>query len=217
MKGRTVLNEEERYNSVRHCRYTDEVLRDAPWVITEEFLEKNKIDFVAHDDIPYPSGDIEDVYAPIKAKGMFLPTQRTDGISTSDLVSRIVRDYDLYVRRNLARGYSADELNINFFKEKKLRLQNKMDELKDKIKGGLDTIGERTDDVLMKWEEKSRDLIENFLMLFKRRNLRHIWNNSKDKLMKALTPPGSRAVSPTPDESHLQEICVRPRKSRRLR
>ncbi|XP_026530757.1 choline-phosphate cytidylyltransferase B [Notechis scutatus] len=65
-KGFTVMNEEERYEALRHCRYVDEVIRDAPWTLTAEFLEKHKIDFVAHDDIPYSSAGSDDVYKHIK-------------------------------------------------------------------------------------------------------------------------------------------------------
>ncbi|KAJ8956922.1 hypothetical protein NQ318_014341 [Aromia moschata] len=93
-KGRTVLNEEERYNAVKHCRYVDEVLRDAPWEYSDEFIRDNKIDFVAHDDIPYESASSDDTYGELKKRGMFVRTQRTDGVSTSDIVARIVRDYD---------------------------------------------------------------------------------------------------------------------------
>ena len=51
------------------------------------------------------------MYGPIKTAGKFLETQRTEGISTSDLIVTIVKDYDQYVARNLSRGYSKEALN----------------------------------------------------------------------------------------------------------
>ncbi|GAB0094915.1 choline-phosphate cytidylyltransferase A [Sergentomyia squamirostris] len=192
-KGRTVMNDAERYEAVRHCRYVDEIVSDAPWEITDEYLQKHKIDFVAHDELPYGNEDCNDIYAPLKQRGMFVATERTEGVSTSDIVARIVKDYDIYVRRNLARGYSAKDLNVSFLNEKKFRLQNKMDELKGKAK-------EVKVDLLRSWEEKSRDFIETFLLLFGRERLSNIWNESKGRIMQAFSPPGSPAASINGDD-----------------
>ncbi|CAN6460978.1 unnamed protein product [Victoria cruziana] len=117
-KGKTVMTESERYESLRHCRWVDEVIPDAPWVINKEFLDKHKIDYVAHDSLPYAdaSGAGKDVYEFVKAAGKFKETKRTDGVSTSDLIMRILKDYNEYVMRNLARGYSRKDLGVSYVK-----------------------------------------------------------------------------------------------------
>lgn len=43
LKGFTVMNEDERYDAISHCRYVDEVVRNAPWTLTPEFLTKHRV------------------------------------------------------------------------------------------------------------------------------------------------------------------------------
>ena len=126
-KGKTLMSEDERYESVRHCRYVDYVVDDAPWIIDEEFIKRHSIDFVAHDDIPYCSGNEKDVYAELKKKNVFVATNRTEGISTSDIISRVVRNYDKYTERNIKRGYQREELNYSRIREWLLKLANTLD------------------------------------------------------------------------------------------
>lgn len=69
-KARTVLSHFERLESVRHCRWTDEVVPDAPWIIDPGFIERHQIDYVAHDEEPYAdSSGSGDIYQPIKDLG----------------------------------------------------------------------------------------------------------------------------------------------------
>ncbi len=64
-----IMTQDERARSVRACKYVDEVIENAPWVITQEFLDTNRIDFVCHDEASYPSGSEADIYAYVKSIG----------------------------------------------------------------------------------------------------------------------------------------------------
>ncbi|KAJ9642543.1 choline-phosphate cytidylyltransferase [Coniosporium tulheliwenetii] len=157
-KGLTVLSAKERAESVRHCRWVDEVIEDCPWIIADapEFIEKHKIDYVAHDDIPYGAGEGDDIYAPIKKAGKFLVTQRTEGVSTTGIITKIVRDYDKYISRQLNRGTSRQELNVSWLKKNELELKRSMAELRDNIKNNWTTTGQELGKELRQFWQGSR-------------------------------------------------------------
>ena len=72
-KASPVMTSNERYESVRHCKWVDEVVEDAPWTIDQAFLDEHQIDYVAHDEEPYMSAGSDDVYAGVKALGKSCP------------------------------------------------------------------------------------------------------------------------------------------------
>jgi choline-phosphate cytidylyltransferase len=125
-KGKLVMNEFERCEILKHIRWVDEVICPCPWNITIEFLKKHNIQYVAHDDIPYASAGAEDIYAPIKRAGMFKATQRTDGISTSDLILRIIKDYDMYVERSMDRGYGRKDIGLSRSKNLRFKIKRQI-------------------------------------------------------------------------------------------
>ncbi|KAL0545903.1 hypothetical protein IC582_015800 [Cucumis melo] len=174
-KGKTVMTEAERYESLRHCKWVDEVIPDAPWVISQEFIDKHKIDFVAHDSLPYAdaSGAGKDVYEFVKKIGKFKETKRTEGISTSDIIMRIVKDYNQYVLRNLDRGYSRKELGVSYVKEKRLRVNMRLKKLQEKVKEHQEKVGEKIQTVAKtagmhrnEWVENADRWVAGFLEMF---------------------------------------------------
>ena len=134
------MPQSERIESVRHCKWVDEIIEDTPWVPTVPFLDKHRIDYVAHDAIPYASEDSEDVYAEVKAAGRFAETQRTEGVSTSDLILRIIRDYNEYVVRNLSRGYNRKDLGLSLLKEQRIKAEVTIGEMRRNLSRNLSEI-----------------------------------------------------------------------------
>ena len=155
-KGLTVMSAKERAESLRHCRWVDEVVEDCPWIINMKFLEEHQIDFVAHDDLPYGASEGDDIYKPIKEKGMFLVTQRTEGVSTTGIITKIVRDYEQYVSRQLKRGSSRQELNISWLKKNQLDLKRHVAEMRDNIQQNWTTTGQELSKEFKQFWQPSR-------------------------------------------------------------
>ncbi|XP_042519515.1 choline-phosphate cytidylyltransferase 2-like, partial [Macadamia integrifolia] len=207
-KGKTVMTEDERYESLRHCRWVDEVIPDAPWVMTQEFLDKHKIDYVAHDSLPYAdaSGAGKDVYEFVKSIGKFKETKRTEGISTSDIIMRMLKDYNEYVMRNLDRGYSRKELGVSYVKEKRLRVNMGLKKLHEKVKQQQEKVGEKIQTVAKTagmhrnmWVENADRWVAGFLEMFEE-GCHKMGTAIRDRIQERLKGQQARGLMYLPDD-----------------
>ncbi len=92
-KGRPVCNDKERVDTVRGCKWVDEVVEGVPYIMNDEYLmhviEKYNIDYVVHGDDPCVV-DGKNVYESAIKMGKYLTIPRTEGISTTDIVGRML-------------------------------------------------------------------------------------------------------------------------------
>ena len=86
-KRRPIETMEERVASVAACQYVDEVIPNAPWITTREWIEKHNIDLVAHGD-DYTDEKRERFYKDPIEMGIFRSIPYTQGISTTELIRR---------------------------------------------------------------------------------------------------------------------------------
>ncbi|KAJ6804687.1 ethanolamine-phosphate cytidylyltransferase [Iris pallida] len=97
-------------------KWVDEVIPDAPYAITEEFMNKlfneYDIDYIIHGDDPCLLPDGTDAYALAKKAGRYKQIKRTEGVSSTDIVGRMllcVRErsiIDSHNRSSLQRQFS---------------------------------------------------------------------------------------------------------------
>lgn len=88
-----IMNDKERCTAVKNCRFVDETIERSPYVMTQEYLDwvikEYNIDYVVHGDDPCLVNGV-DVYGPVKQMGKYKSIPRTEGISTTDLIGRIL-------------------------------------------------------------------------------------------------------------------------------
>ncbi|XP_048847168.1 ethanolamine-phosphate cytidylyltransferase-like isoform X3 [Brienomyrus brachyistius] len=89
-KGPPVFTQAERYKMVRAIKWVDEIVEEAPYVTTLETLDKYTCDFCVHGDDITLTMDGKDTYDEVKRSGRYRECKRTQGVSTTDLVGRML-------------------------------------------------------------------------------------------------------------------------------
>lgn len=86
-KRKPIFTEEDRYELIKNCSLVDEVIENAPLVLTKEYIDKNKIDVVVHgnDKSSHFGGQHK---VPLDM-GIMKYVSYTEGISTSEIIERI--------------------------------------------------------------------------------------------------------------------------------
>ncbi|KAM9456860.1 ethanolamine-phosphate cytidylyltransferase-like [Clarias gariepinus] len=89
-KGPPVFTQAERYKMVRAIKWVDDIVEGAPYVTTLETLDKYNCDFCVHGDDITLTVDGKDTYEEVKKSGRYRECKRTQGVSTTDLVGRML-------------------------------------------------------------------------------------------------------------------------------
>ncbi|CAL5224914.1 g7680 [Coccomyxa viridis] len=120
-KGPPVMDYKERKTLVGANKWVDEVIDDAPYELSPEFLHllftKHRIDYVVHGDDPCLLPDGTDAYAYAKKLRRFKMIKRTEGVSSTDIVGRMLmctRDNARFreERRELTKQFSSGEKRV---------------------------------------------------------------------------------------------------------
>ena len=92
-KRRPVMTLAERVAVIAACRYVDEVVEDAPFAVTADFLRDHAITTVVHgDDLSMEQA--EAIYGPAVASGRLVLVRRSGDLSTTELIRRVRESID---------------------------------------------------------------------------------------------------------------------------
>lgn len=88
-KRSPIMTLAERVAVIESCRYVDEVIAGSPDRVTQDFLDEHRITTIVHGDDLAPEG-AEFAYGPAVAAGTLVYVPRVSGISTTQLIQRVL-------------------------------------------------------------------------------------------------------------------------------
>lgn len=90
-KGPPVMNQEERQAMALACKWADEVQLGVEYYVTPEILARYNCDYVVHgDDIAIRKDTGTDAYHDVRVAGKLKVIKRTEGISTTEMVGKML-------------------------------------------------------------------------------------------------------------------------------
>jgi|TARA_B110000902_G_scaffold230468_1_gene272003 cytidyltransferase-like protein len=88
-----ILTMEERIGIIETCKYVNKVIPNAPLVITKEYLDENNIDLVVHAHNEDETEKYNFMYSEIIKLGKFKRIDYHDGVSTTNIKNKIIKEY----------------------------------------------------------------------------------------------------------------------------
>ena len=88
-KRRTIMTYDERREVIEACRYVDEIVDKPPAVIDQSFMNEHQIDLIVHGD-DNNMAQLLNFYEPAITQGKYKSLPYSDGVSTTDVIQRIV-------------------------------------------------------------------------------------------------------------------------------
>lgn len=89
-KGPPVMCMKERLAMVRGCKWVDEIVENAPYSPDSAWLDRCNCLYLAHGDDIAVNSDGVDAYGALKSAGRFKVIKRTEGISTTSIVGKLL-------------------------------------------------------------------------------------------------------------------------------
>lgn len=92
-KCKPILTMEERIAIIESCKYVNKVIPNAPLIITNDYLENNNIDLVIHAHNIDEEDKYDFMYKEIIKLGKFKRINYHEGLSTTIIKNRIIKEY----------------------------------------------------------------------------------------------------------------------------
>lgn len=128
-KGPTVMNLAERTAAVNACRFSTMCVPNAPYVTSLPWISHYGCQYVVHGDDITSDADGNDCYRFVKKAGRMKIVKRTPGISTTDLVGRMLLCTKSHFIKSLAdllagkEGKGSEDERVEYGKQAETRIR----------------------------------------------------------------------------------------------